>query len=377
MIQATMLQSISLLVVLMVTLSRAHYETVSNEMSEEKRGIFVRIDLHKRRWHMTVRDADVELFSGGIPGRWESLLRLLQRYEGHRIQAVYEAGYFGFWLYDCLTEHGVECIVTPPSLVPQEYGNRVKTDRRDSRKLAYLLSKGMLKRVWVPSEEERYHRQVVRRRRQLIGDRARTQHRIKSELRFYGIEFPETKGAWSGIYFENFCRSRFGNRWIQQSFNRLLETYAFLSKQIEKQTKLLRELAQDPLYRDRVKILMSVPGIGLIMAMELLVELQDVGPFRRADELAAYVGLTPSQYSTADKVRMGRITKAGKGRLRGNLVESSWRLIAIDKAMRERYERIKVRSGGKRAIVAIARMLLLRVRRMLRDDRPYALGLAG
>jgi transposase len=253
----------------------------------------------------------------------------------------------------------------------------VKTDRRDSRKLAYLLSKGMLKRVWVPSEEECYHRQVVRRRWQLIGDRARTQHRIKSELRFYGVEITETKGPWSKTYYENLCRIRFGNRWNQQSFNRLSETYGFLSKQVEKQTKLLRELAQRPLYRDRVEILMSVPGIGLIAAMELLVELQDVSRFRRADELTAYVGLTPSQYSTADKVRMGHITRAGKNGLRGNLVESSWKLIAMDKAMREKYERIKRRCGAKRAIVAIARMLLLRVRRMLLDERPYALGLVG
>jgi transposase len=239
-----MIQSAFLLVVVFETLSRAHYETGGIKMSKEKKGLFVGIDLHKRLWHVTIWDAEVELFSGSIAGRWESLWRLLQRYEGYQIMAVYEAGYFGFWLYDLLTEHGVECIVTPPSLVPQEYGNRVKTDRRDSRKLAYLLSKGMLKRVWVPSEEERYHRQVVRRRRQLIGDRVRTQNRIKSELRFYGIEFPETRGPWSKIYYENLCRIRFGNRWIQHSFNRLLETYGFLSKQIEKQTKLLRELAE-------------------------------------------------------------------------------------------------------------------------------------
>jgi len=57
--------------------------------------------------------------------------------------------------------HGIPYLVTPPSLVPQEYGNRVKTDCRDSSKLAHLLAKGMLKRVWVPSEEELYHRQVI------------------------------------------------------------------------------------------------------------------------------------------------------------------------------------------------------------------------
>ena len=109
--------------------------------------LFVGIDLHKRTWHVTIQTADVELFCGSIPGKWEAFHKVLKRYRGCKVTAVYEAGYFGFWLYDRLTEYGVECIITPPSLIPREYGNRVKTDRKDSRKLANLLAKGMLKRV--------------------------------------------------------------------------------------------------------------------------------------------------------------------------------------------------------------------------------------
>jgi transposase len=162
---------------------------------------------------------------------------------------------------------------------------------------------------------------------------------------------------------------------MQESFQRLLEQYEFLSEQISKQTQLVRKLSETPLYRGRVTILRSVPGIGLIAAMELLVELQDVARFRRAEQLAAYVGLTSSQYSSAEKIRMGRITGIGKSGLRGELVEASWKLITKDGAMREKYERIKARSGAKRAIVAIARTLLLRTRRMLLDGNPYAVGL--
>jgi transposase len=339
--------------------------------------LFVGIDLHKQRWHVTIRTFDVELFSASIPGTWESLQRILVRYPGHSLQAVYEAGYFGFRLHDRLVDHGIPCLVTPPSLVPQEYGNRVKTDRRDSSKLAHLLAKGMLKRVWVPSEEERYHRQVVRRRRQLVRDRVRTQSRIKAELRFYGIHLEEPRGRWTQVYLEGLRSINFGNRWMQESFNRLLEQYEFLSAQIAKQTQLLRELSETVLYRKRVEILQSIPGIGMISAMELLLELQDVSRFRRAEQLAAYVGLTPSQYSSADKVRMGRITGIGKNTLRAILVEASWQLITKDQVMREKYDRIKIRSGGKRAIVAIARTLLLRMRRMLLDERAYTLQLAA
>ena len=95
--------------------------------------LFAGIDLHKLRWHVTIRTADVEIFSNSIIGRWEELRKVLNRYKDCRIQAVYEAGYFGYSLYDHLTQYGVECIVTPPSLIPQEHGNRVKTDRLDSR----------------------------------------------------------------------------------------------------------------------------------------------------------------------------------------------------------------------------------------------------
>jgi len=333
--------------------------------------LFVGIDLHKRRWHVTIRTGDVVIFSNSIIGRWEELRKVLNRYKDCRIHAVYEAGYFGFSLYDHLTEYGVECIVTPPSLIPQEHGNRVKTDRLDSRKLARLLAKGLLKSIWVPSVEERFHRQVIRRRRQLVGDRVRTQNRIKSELYFYGIDLPTPRSKWSRVYFSNLQRIKFNNHWMQKSFNQLLEQYEFLSAQIDKQTKLLKQMAQLPLYQDRVKILCSIPGIGNLTAMEILLELQDVSRFRRADQLAAYVGLTPSQFSSADKIRMGRITRAGKNTVRSALVESCWLLIRKDKTMRKKYEQIKARAGGKRAIVAVSRKLLLCIRRLLLDNRQY------
>lgn len=345
--------------------------SVNNLKLSADQTIYVGIDLHRKTWHVTIRTQDTELFCGRIPASWDALRLLLDRYKSNPVQAVYEAGYFGYWLHDCLLEYGADCIVTPPSLIPQEIGNRVKTDRRDSRKLAYFLAKGLLRRVWVPSLQEREQRQVVRRRRQLIADRVRTQNRIKAELRFYGIELPEAQGPWRKVYLENLHRVRFSTRWMQESFKRLLEQYDSLSKLIEQQTKLLKELAASEDYRDRVKILCSIPGVGIIAAMEMLLELQDVGRFRKADQLAAYVGLTPSQYASAEKVRMGHITGIGKNSLRATLVEASWRLITKDDYMREKYERIKLRAGAKRAIVAIARNLLLCSRRMLLNEEEY------
>ncbi len=237
--------------------------------------------------------------------------RLLHKYgEARKISLVYEAGYFGFWLYDMLFSAGFSPYVTPPSQIPKASGNRVKTDKMDSNKLAEYLQSRILKKIYVPSLEERAHRSVARRRRQLIGDRVRVQQRIKADMRFYGMALPdESTGKWSKRFVENLWKIKWSNRYLQESFQPLLEEYDMISSFIGEQTALLKELSQTEIYKDRVEILTSAPGIGFISAMEILLELQSVERFRRADQLAAYVGLTPTQHSTGAHIRMGHITK--------------------------------------------------------------------
>jgi transposase len=161
------------------------------------------------------------------------------------------------------------------------------------------------------------------------------------------------------------------DRWQHERFGRLLEHYAFLSEQIKAQTALVHELAGNPLYAEDLRILRTLGGVGVLTAMEVLLELPPMAQFARAEELAAYVGLTPAQYSSGEHIHMGRITGAGRGHLRATLIELAWRVIAKDPPMRNVYERIKQRAGSKRAIVAVARRLLLCMRRMLLDRQPY------
>ena len=120
-------------------------------------------------------------------------------------------------------------------------------------------------------------------------------------------------------------------------------------------------------------LLKTIPGICPLSAIEILVEIQDITRFKTADELAAYLGLTPSQYSTGEYIRMGHITHAGNTRVRTTIVESSWTLVGKDPEMGRKYEKIKNKRGGKRAIVAVARNLSGRIRRILLDQVPYKL----
>jgi len=344
-----------------------------NQVMPEGKTVFIGIDMHRNKWHLTAVIEDEVVFSGAMPADPEALLKFLKRYCNNPIESVYEAGYFGFWLYELLNDSGIKCTVTPPTLVPMEYGNHVKTDKRDSRKLACLLSRNILKKVWVPSPQQLAHRQVLRRRQKLIGDRMRMQHRIKSELCFYGITVDKPRGAWPAYFVNQLKDISFADPFQQQSFWVLLEEYEYLNQLVEQQTKLLKELAASENYEKQVRLLRTIPGIGPVSAMSLLLELGDISRFARAEQLAGYVGLTPAQYSSADKIRMGRITRCGKNSLRAVLTEAAWTAIKKDPELRSFYENLKFRRGAKKAIVAVARKLLLRCRRILLENRSYCL----
>jgi len=334
--------------------------------------VFVGIDVHKRSFHVTAICEGEEVFSGMIASKDEDLRKLLDRFEGCRVKVAYEAGPSGFWLYDRLMADGIETIVAAPSLIPVESGNRVKTDRRDSRKLARLLERGLLKGVHVLTEQERADRDLVRTRRQLVQHRADVTRQVKSKLLFHGLEapFPESRSL-SGEFREWLRGYPVRHESVRRSFEPLLTVYEELTVHIREITREVVALSRSERYRERVGLVETVPGIGKVTAMEILVELPRMERFPRAEELASYLGLTPSQYSTGQFIRLGRITRCGNKHVRTALVRASWRLIRKDALMREIYESIKYRRGSKRAIVAIARMLSSRIHTMLLGNEPY------
>lgn len=335
------------------------------------RGIFVGVDVHLSSWHVTVRTRDEVIGQATIDGRWEDLRKVLSRWRPEQVMVVYEAGFSGFWLHDEVVGWGARCIVVPPSRIPVESGNRIKTDRRDSAKLAQMAETGQVARVWVPSVTQRQEREVLRERRRLVRQLRQVQCQIKALLHCYGVEVPRRRGRWSQVFESWLWQLQFGSACMQASFERLLERYRFLREQTAAQTKLIRELAREASYREKVSWLVSLPGVGVLTAMELLVELGDIERFAKAEQVAAYIGLTPSEYSSGGSVRRGHISRCGKAAVRSRLVEASWIAIRFDQELRDVYERIRARQGGKRAIVAVARRLLLRIRRVWLDGRCY------
>ena len=334
--------------------------------------VYIGVDVHKESWYVTARVDEEEVFHGRMPSQYHALRRLLDQFQECKIKVAYEAGPCGFGLYDRLTEDGIETLVVPPSLIPIESGNRVKTDKRDSRKLSKLLENKILKRVHVFTEEERMHRELLRTRHQLVSHRSDVARQIKSKLLFYGISSPfPSKHRWTLKYVQWLRSLSLCSQYLKESLEVLIDLYEYLSRQLMRVNRKVVELSRTDNYRGRARLLRTVPGVGLLTGMEILVELQDMGRFRSSEEIASYMGLTPSEYSTGEYTRQGRITRSGNWRVRTALIESSWILITKDPWMRSRYMRLKNIKGSKRAIVAIARRLIIRLRSMLLHNVPY------
>jgi transposase len=173
-----------------------------NKINFKGKTVSIGIDMHKRSWHITAL-ADGEIVSTiTLPKpNYDAFKKVLSQFRGNHVRIVYEAGPGGFDLYDRLTADGIECIVTPPSLIPTQSGSRVKTDKKDSLKLAKLLESNMLKKVWVLAPEERAHRQLVRTRRQIVDHRSDVMRQIKSLLLFHSIVVPfSSRQQWTGPF---------------------------------------------------------------------------------------------------------------------------------------------------------------------------------
>lgn len=290
-------------------------------------------------------------------------------FPGCEAQSCYEAGFSGFWLHRHLAKIGINNIVVNPASVEVEAGNRVKTDKRDSLKLAKQLDAKRLRAIYIPSEEQEYSRLLIRTREQLVRARTRARVQIRMKLHQFGL-FPT---EYSKVLTTKFARELIAGvaqAELKIALNALLSQWEHLNQEIKNLEKKLRKQAKtdelEGVYR-------SVPGIGELLARVLSTELGDMSQFPNERALFSYTGLTPCEYSSGEKVRRGHISRQGSSRLRHALTEAAWRSIRKDKQLKEDFERIAKRRGKKRAIVAVARKLIGRVRAVFKAKGTYEL----
>jgi len=330
------------------------------------------IDVAAKHLAITVMSSGSVLKQATIAHTRPAIESFLARFPGCHIRAAYEAGCFGYWLHDTLVELGVMVTVTPPSLLERAPGERVKTDRRDSVKLAEQLGAGRLKAVAIPSKEERATRQLVRTYEQLKQTRVQAMVRIRSFLEFHHIEVPPEAGRkWTGAFvgwLETFgFEGMAGPEYLRRSLDALVHVYLDLTGQVGQFKKEIGRLAKTKRYERAVTVLESTRGVGTLSAMTVLVETRNVRRFATSQEFVSNLGLVPSEHSTGDARHQGHITRTGNRHIRGILVECAWTWIRYDEAAYAVYRRIARRREPKRAIVAMARRLAVKMYWQLRQ----------
>ena len=348
----------------------------SSTLSFENQIFFVGIDVHKKKWHVTIRSSNMELKTFVMDPVPEQLsVYLHKNYPDGSFKAAYEAGFCGFWIQRKLSQLGVECIVVNPADIHTNQKEKLsKTDKLDSRKLAIELQIGRLKSIHVPKFEDQLIRSLCRLRHSLVKDSTRIKNRIKGFLNLYGAKInKDSDRRWSGAYIrklEMASQQLPGGETLKILTNNL----KMIKLQIKSCTHDLRNSLRRSGKGDSVILLMSVPGIGFLTAATLCCELINVNRFPTFNHLAAYVGFIPTMHESAETKRSGELTPRGNAKLKYMLIAAAWTAVKKDPVLLNKFDQLSKRMKKQKAIIKIAKKLLSRIYSVWKNQTPYVLG---
>jgi transposase len=255
----------------------------------------------------------------------KAIRRFVDRLDGPSGLAVcYEAGPGGFALWRLLTQMGVACDVVAPSLVPVRAGDRVKTDRRDAKKLVALHRGGLLRYVQPPTPETEGLHDVLRCRDDLRCARTAARHRIAKQQLRHGRVFRDGKQLWTLKRRAWVRRQRIDEPLAQLALEQMLTHLEGIDRQLTALDGQLETIAGDPRWAWQVDRLRAYRGISTLTALGLIAEIGDFTRFSHPRELASWLGITPSEYSSGESQHRGHITKAGNRHARRLLIEAGW-----------------------------------------------------
>ena len=347
--------------------------------------LYLAIDQHRKQLTVNLRDEQANvLLRRQVSTRWQATREFLQDMQERGRQAggwmvILEVCGFNDWLLKLLVEYGAKEIV----LLQAEDRQRQKTDRRDANRLGELLwlnrqrlAAGVrvqgMRRVVIPSADDRLDRKLTSLRWRIGRERTRLLNRIKNILRRYNLEQEcPTKSVT--------CQT--GLRWLRQlavseldrlDLNQLLGRLEVVNTERAALEEKIRERQKRNVAAARIA---TVPGMGAYISLGLACRVGDVRRFPRPRSLANYWGLTPRTRNSGEaKQRLGSITKQGSAMARFVLGQAVLHVLRKDTVLRQWYKGIKRRRGSKIARVAVMRRLTTIIWHMLRKQQTYMLG---
>ncbi len=352
-------------------------ETKVKRLSFKGQKIYVGIDVHLKSWTVTIllTHTFIKTFSQN-PSASELADYLRKHFPDGDYYSAYEAGFCGFTPHRDLESQGIKSIIVNAADIPTtDKERKQKEDRRDSLKIAKCLRNGDLKGIYVPKIETVEFRSLVRFRKTTVKDIGRNKSRIKSFLYFHGVPVPpELSGAsryWSGRFTQWLSTIELTTAEGKMVLEKTLGEIQYLRNNLLEIDRNLRKMPKVGRYSRFLQLLLSIPGIGLVSAVTLLSELENITRFTNLDKLCSYVGLVPSTYSSGENDGTGRITPRSNPQLRSVIIECAWVAIIHDPALSLRFNELCQRMKKNDAIIRIAKKLLNRVRYVMKNETEY------
>ena len=262
------------------------------------------------------------------------------------LHVAYEAGPTGFVFARRLAQMGIGCTVAAPSLMPQRPGERIKTDRRDAKKIARLSRAGELVACYVPDAADEAIRDLCRARTDSVEDTRRAKAQLKALLLRNGYKYPGTAN-WSAAHRRYLRELVMAHPAQKQTLEEYVTAITAAEERTARCEEAMRTLLPEWRREPAVKTLMACRGFALIASMVTVSELGDTGRFATARALMAYLGLVPSEASSGGTRKQAGITKTGNGHLRWILVEAALHYARPPKVSKE----LSARQEGQPASV--------------------------
>jgi transposase len=298
-------------------------------------------------------------------GQAERFYRDLKQ-RGICVRVGMEATGYSRWFERLLAELGFELWIGDPAEIKAKRVKKQKTDREDARLLLKLMCEDRFPRIWVPSPENRDVRQLLWHRHRLVQTRTRIMNQLQALAMNEGKRWKSR--LWSKQGRAEFEKLALGP-WASRRRSELLELLDRLNPSIEELTAAVEQEANK---RPEALRLMTHPGVGPMTALAYVLIIGTPERFARGKQIGTYVGMIPTEDSSAGKQRLGHISKQGNSLLRYLLVEAAQSATRFNPHWRRRYMRLAMRRHRSIAKVAMGRRMAIRLYWMWRNGCDYS-----
>jgi transposase len=324
---------------------------------------YIGLDIHKKTIAYCIKKIDGTLVSQGVvAAERRSLSKWLTELPGPWYGAM-EATIFTGWVYDFLKPHAVDLKIAHPAMLKAITAAKKKNDRADAEKISYLLRVNLLPECHMMPEELRELRRVLRYRNMVVRTAVKMKNKMSGLLMEVGAIYDKKK--LHGKKYFSALLERVED--VPESVIGLLKLSRNGFEMFDDiQKKLVSALRKNKLIRERVERLMSIPGVGELMALTWVLEIGDVARFSSSRQVISYCGLCSGQHESAGKEQRGPISKQRNKHLQTKLIEAAKLAPHWNEQLALLHEKESARGNKNRATLVVARKL---VEFMLAVDR--------